>query len=137
MSRFTRRDFLKVGSILSGVAALTRLAPRGARAAAAPPEHPNIVIFVFDAMTAKNLSVYGYKRKTTPNFERFAKRATIYNQHYSTANFTTAGTASLLTGVYPWTHRAFNQSALIARDIARHNVFGSLGTQYYRIAFSQ
>jgi hypothetical protein len=138
MSGLTRRDFLKLGSILSGAAALSRLAPGVSTAGPASlSATPNILVFVFDAMSAKNLSVYGYRRKTTPNLERFAQRATVYNQHYSAANFTTPGTASLLTGLYPWTHRAFNYSGLIARTITDHNVFRALGKQYYRLAFSQ
>ena len=138
MSGLTRRDFLKVGSALSGAFAVSRLAPQlAASHSGSSLSAPHILIFVFDAMSAKNLSVYGYRRKTTPNFERFARRATVYNQHYSAANFTTPGTASLLTGLYPWTHRAFNQSGLIARAVTDHNVFRALGKQYYRLAFAQ
>ncbi len=138
MSGLTRRDFLKVGSALSGAFAVSRLAPQlAASHSGSSLSAPHILIFVFDAMSAKNLSVYGYRRKTTPNFERFARRATVYNQHYSAANFTTPGTASLLTGLYPWTHRAFNQSGLIAHAVTDHNVFRALGKQYYRLAFAQ
>ncbi len=142
MSRLTRRDFLKLGSIVSGAFAVSRLSPRAAPRAAmaqatgASPAR-NVVVFVFDAMSATNLSLYGYRRQTTPNLERFAARATVYNRHYSAANFTTPGTASLLTGLYPWTHRAINESGLIARDQIAHNLFGALGKQFYRLAYSQ
>jgi arylsulfatase A-like enzyme len=138
MTSLTRRDFLKLGSILSGTFAVCRFAPLLSRvhdASSAP--HPNILVFVFDAMSAKNLSLYGYHRQTTPNLERFAERATVYNQHYSAGNFTTPGTASLLTGVYPWTHRAINESGLIARHITANNLFNAVGSSYFRLAFSQ
>ncbi len=138
MRPLTRRDFLKAGSVLSGATALGGLARQLATTFAAPAaSKPGIVVFVFDAMTAENLSLYGYRRKTTPNFERFAGRATVFNRHYSTANFTTPGTASLLTGLYPWTHRAINQSGLIARGVVEQNIFRAIGQQYYRLAFSQ
>lgn len=134
----TRRDFLKLGSMLSGALAASPLrlqeASQPADAGDAPP---NIIIFVFDAMSAKNLSLYGYPRKTTPNFERFAQHATVYHQHYAPANFTSPGTASLLTGLYPWTHRAINFSGLIAPRYAANNFFRALGPQYHRLAFSQ
>ena len=133
MSRFSRRDFLKIGSALSSALAVSRLAPR----ASASGSKPSILIIVFEAMSAKNLSVYGYRRKTTPNLERFAQRATVFDQHYSAGNFTTPGTASLLTGLYPWTHRALNYSGLIARSHASQNLFQALGSQYHRLAFSQ
>ena len=138
MTHLSRRDFLKLGSVLSGSAALSGLTSKlSALRLGAAASRPNIFVFVFDAMTAENLSVYGYRRKTTPNFERFSQRATVFNQHYSAANFTTPGTASLLTGLYPWTHRAINQSGIIARSEADHNVFQALGDRYYRLAFSQ
>ncbi len=138
MPKISRRDFLKVGSALSGAAALSRLAPQlHATGGLAPGSKPNILIFVFDALSAKNLSLHGYHRKTTPNLERFAERATVYHQHYSAAPFTTPGTASLLTSLYPWTHRAINESGLIARDRARDNIFRAVGKEYHRLAFSQ
>ncbi len=78
----TRRDFLKFGTLLSGALATSRLRlPETPQLAVASDSPPNIIFFVFDAMSAKNLSLYGYRRKTTPNFERFAQRATVYNQH--------------------------------------------------------
>jgi arylsulfatase A-like enzyme len=97
----------------------------------------NIIIILFDAMSAKNLSLYGYPRSTTPNLIQFAEKATVFNQHYSGGNFTTAGTASMLTGTYPWTHRAFNQGGLIRRENLANNPFTLLGNEYYRFAYSQ
>ncbi len=135
MSRISRRDFLKLGSVVTGTLALSNIAPK--LSFGRGPSVPGIVVFVFDAMSAKNLSLYGYRRKTTPNFERFAQRAVVYNTHYSAASFTTPGTASLLTGLYPWTHRAINESGLVARDLASQNLFEAVGKGYYRLAFSQ
>src|SRR5512135_2471368 len=126
MPRFSRRDFLKIGSLLSGAFAVSRLAPQ-ISAPQSGTGRPNILILVFDAMSATNLSLYGYRRKTTPNLERFAQRATVYHTHYSAGNFTTPGTASLLTGLYPWTHRAINESGLIARNLTGQNLFRAIG----------
>ena len=101
------------------------------------PALPNIVIFVFDAMSARNLSLYGYPRHTTPNLEKFAENATVYHAHHSGGNFTTPGTASLLTGLYPWTHRAINQAGLVARPLVDRNIFTQIGKEYHRLAYSQ
>ncbi len=138
MHRFSRRDFLKFASVVSGGLAVSKLSPNfpGTRSNTATAL-PNILIFVFDAMSAENLSLHGYRRKTTPNLERFANRATVYNQHYSAGSFTTPGTASLLTGLYPWTHRAINEGGLIARNLSERNLFRVLGKSYYRLAYSQ
>lgn len=41
---------------------------------------------------------------TMPNLENFAQKALVYHRHYAGGNFIVPGTASLLTGVYPWKH---------------------------------
>ncbi|HSB02462.1 MAG TPA: sulfatase-like hydrolase/transferase, partial [Anaerolineales bacterium] len=98
---------------------------------------PNILIFVFDAMSAQHLSLYGYARKTTPNLEKFAEHASVYHRHYSAGNFTTTGTASMLTGMYPWTHRAFTFRGMVERTLAERNLFHLIGNEYTRLAFTQ
>jgi arylsulfatase A-like enzyme len=137
VAKLNRRDFLKVASLVPLTVGLSSVAPRALSLGAQNSALPNVIIIVFDAMTAKNLSLYGYHRKTTPNFERFAERATVYNAHHSAGNFTTPGTASLLTGMYPWTHRAINISGLIKRDLVEQNIFRAFGKEYHRLAYSQ
>jgi arylsulfatase A-like enzyme len=134
MHTISRRDFLKVSSLFLGATVFSRPEQLIAKQ---DSQKPNIIILVFDAMSAKHLSVYGYSRNTTPNFERFAKRATVYNANYASANFTSPGTATLLTGMHPWRHRAFNIGGLVARDLAENNLFNLLGNDYYSVGFSQ
>ena len=137
-SNLSRRDFLKVVSLAAGGLALSGLKAKSRFFKSLHGEKPpNILIIVFDAMSARNLSLYGYPRNTTPNFERFAQRATVYHAHRSSGNFTVPGAASLLTGVYPWTHRAINIGGLIQRRIAVRNIFRLIGSEYQRLAFSQ
>ncbi len=138
MSIINRRSFLK----LMGAAAPAVLMPGVAswidqNLRLKAPSKPNIIILVFDAMSARNLSVYGYPRQTSPNLERFAERANVYHTHHSGGNFTIPGTASLLTGTYPWTHRAINHSGAVKHDLAGNNVFRILGDDYHRLAFPQ
>jgi len=98
---------------------------------------PNIIILVFDCFSARHLSLLGYPRLTTPNLTRFAERATVYHRHYAAGNFTSPGTASLLTGTYPWTHRAFQQAGVILRKLADHNLFRLIDGSYQKAAFAQ
>ncbi len=131
----SRRDFLKAmallsaGSLASSIPAVGRLR--------APSDKPNIIILVLDAMSARNLSVYGYARATTPNLERIAERATVYHSHYAAGNFTTPGTASILTGLLPWTHRGINLGGLVHEQFVDHNIFSLLKEDYYSVAFTQ
>jgi len=138
MQNYSRRDFLKLASMLPAAWALSRLVH--SESYLNPGQNsgsPNVIFLVFDAMSAYHLSLYGYHRKTTPNLERFAERANVYNAHYSTANFTVPGVASMLTGLCPWTHRALQLSGLIARGLTDDNLFELMGADYHRFGFSQ
>src|SRR3972149_189137 len=94
MQIFSRRDFLKL--LAGSSAGLGMLGIKGLveHALAQAGDRPNIIVLVLDAMSAQNLSIYGYPRPTMPNLERFAQRATVYHSHLSAGNFTTPGTAS-------------------------------------------
>ena len=106
--QISRREFLK----LLGTTALTLAAASRPLAGGKGDEvdfkssGPNVLILLFDSLTAEHMSLYGYQRRTTPNITEFAKQAMVYHNHYSSGNFTSPTTASILTGVYPWTHRA-------------------------------
>jgi arylsulfatase A-like enzyme len=66
---------------------------------------PNIILVTFDALTALDMSVYGYNRPTTPFISEWAKEASLFTRFYSDSNFTVSTTASLMTGKRGWTHR--------------------------------
>jgi arylsulfatase A-like enzyme len=102
-----------------------------------PPSQgaPNVLILLFDTLSARHVSVYGYRRETTPNLARFAERATVYHSHYAAGNFTAPGTASLLTGTYPWTHRAFHHAGVVAKDRVQRNLFRLFGDAHNRIVY--
>jgi len=133
MTRLSRRDFLKLAAMAPAALAFSQTiapSPLGTNS-------PNIIVLVFDAMSADNLSLYGYRRKTSPNFERLAQRSTVYHSHYSAGNFTTPGTASLLTGLYPWTHRAINQEGQVAPAFVDKNIFSLFGKSFDRAGYGQ
>jgi arylsulfatase A-like enzyme len=139
MHPLNRRDFFKLSALIPISAVIppwvkNLVSPNGI-GQDMPPSH--IIIILFDAMSARNLSVYDYPRNTTPNLIRFASRANVYHSHYSAGNFTVPGTTSLLTGLYPWTHRAINEAGLIAREFTGRNIFRSFGGHYKRLAFAQ
>lgn len=95
----------------------------------------NILLMVFDAFSAQHISFHGYTRATTPNLVRLMERAVIYHNHYAGGNFTTPGTASLLTGVLPWKHRAFDFFQTVDKAFADKSIFHAF-SDYYRLAYS-
>jgi arylsulfatase A-like enzyme len=128
---FNRRDFLKV----SGLLPLGIAAPRLTGLLGPSGSGPNVLVVVFDALSALNLPLFGYGRDTTPNLSRLASRAIVYHNHFATANYTTPGTASLLTGTLPWTHRAIQHDDRTADRFARRNLFGAF-PDYHRMAYT-
>lgn len=136
MPVLNRRSFLKLaGTTLPAILLPTLVSQLDSRRNSA--SRPNIIILLFDAMSARNLSVYGYPRATAPHLERFAERATVYHAHTAGGNYTIPGTASLLTGTYPWTNRAINYSGQVKSSMVRDNIFQALGNDYHRLAFGQ
>jgi len=101
------------------------------------PDLPNILILVFDALSATNISLYGYHRQTMPNLERFAEKSTVYNRHYAGGSFTSPGTASLLTGTYPWKNRAYHLYGTVTKQFEDRNLFSILSEKnFMRMSFT-
>jgi arylsulfatase A-like enzyme len=133
-----RRQFLRLLSLMSLSAVLETAHSATPQATSMPGSHqsPSILILLLDALSARHLSIHGYHRQTTPHLAKFADRATVYHSHYAAGNFTTPGTASLLTGVYPWSHRALQLDGQVADTYGDRNLFALFGDAYSRIAFA-
>jgi arylsulfatase A-like enzyme len=59
---------------------------------------PNVLLIVLDTVRSSNLSLYGYDRPTTPELQRWAADATVFDQAIATAPWTLPSHASLFTG---------------------------------------
>jgi arylsulfatase A-like enzyme len=141
MRDVSRRDFLRRFSSLP-LAWLLGKRPRLTHSSSGqirPVENaPNILVIVFDALSARDMSLYGYRRKTTPNLDRLARAATVYYRHYSTGSYTPPATASILTGTLPWTHRAFHHAGTVIPEVVGRNVFRLMSRRgYHTIAYTQ
>lgn len=130
-----RREFLKLASLLpvsSSISRLERLVKQGNQLQGKPK---NVIVIVFDAFSAYDISMYGYARETTPNITRLAKRAVVYHNHFAGGSFTSPGTASLLTGVLPWSHRAFRPNSKVAQPFVTRNIFSAF-PNHHRMAYT-
>lgn len=101
----TRRWFLTLaaGGFLSGLS-------RGSTDATAPVERstrrrsdarPNIILITFDALSAQDVSSFGYRLPTTPHIDALAKSSHLFVNYYAASTFTTPCVTSILTGRYP------------------------------------
>jgi arylsulfatase A-like enzyme len=72
-----------------------------------------------------------------PNLSRIIQKATVFHNHYSNGNYTTPGTASLLTGTLPWTHRAFRSYGTVYEDLKNNNIFSLFQLNgYHTLAYT-
>lgn len=136
MNKLGRRDFLKLISLLG----LTPFLETGCTAEekefnSSETTIPNVFIIILDTLSALHIPLHGYPRNTTPKMMDFAEHSTVYHRHYSAGNFTVPGTASLLTGTYPWSHRALHHTGLMCAAYEQQNLFTLFAETHQRIAY--
>lgn len=82
---------------------------------------PNIIILGSDGINAKNMSVYGYERQTTPFLDAWVKDCLISENDFTNANKSIGSDTSLLTGKSPLNTRViFSPDILRGEDVAEH-----------------
>lgn len=62
----------------------------------------NVLVVSFDALRADALGLYGYARPTSPNLDRFARQALVFDNAYTAAPVTPTSFAAAFTGQYPY-----------------------------------
>jgi arylsulfatase A-like enzyme len=63
----------------------------------------NVLVFFWESVRAQNLSLYGYKRPTTPFLDSVASRSLVFDGLYAHDPRTIRALTSFLLGVYPET----------------------------------
>jgi arylsulfatase A-like enzyme len=74
---------------------------RETRRALPPTGSPNVLFIVLDTVRSDRLSLYGYRRPTTPNLERLAENGIRFDRARATAPWTLPSHASFFTGRWP------------------------------------
>lgn len=67
----------------------------------AAPNAPNVLLIVLDAVRAKNLSLYGYERATTPHLDRWAREGLVFDYAIAPAPWTLPTHGAMFTGLSP------------------------------------
>ena len=76
------------------------------RQGAAPAPPVPVVVISIDTLRPDHLGMYGYPKATSPNLDRFAAEAVVFEQAISTAPSTLPAHASLFTSLVPDRHGA-------------------------------
>ncbi len=113
-----------------------KLEPKSTPSYLIEKNRPNIILITFDALTASNMSVYDYKKETTPFISEWAKHATVFTRTVAASNFTTSATASLMTGKRVWAHQTFHIEGTKPVNSSVESLPSLLKNRgYYNIAF--
>ena len=105
----------------------------------------NVVLYVIDTLRVDHLGVYGYERPVSPNMDRFAAGATVFENAIAQSSWTRSSMASVFTGLWPIKHdtngrkdklsdealtlaEVLNQAGMETTAIARNwNIFPAFG----------
>jgi arylsulfatase len=96
------RPWRRVRLLLAGALAAQAAACGGERS----PAPPRIVLVTLDTTRVDRLGVYGYAGRTSPNLDRFARDALVFDAAYTTSSWTLPAHASLFTGKLVSSHGA-------------------------------
>ena len=66
-----------------------------------------VLLIVIDCLRADHVSCYGYDRATTPTIDALSERGVLWEQAHAASSWTKPSVASLLTGLHPTGHGAF------------------------------
>ena len=70
----------------------------------------NVLFLVVDTLRADHLPLYGYQSGSTPNLDRLAEDAIVFDQAFTNSSWTRPSFASILTGRLPSSHGVMAKS---------------------------
>ena len=85
-----------------GLAGLTACGPE------VPEAAPSLLLMSFDTLRADALGAYGNELETSPNLDALAAEGVVFEQAFTHSPKTAPAHLSMLTGLYPRTHRVGN-----------------------------
>jgi len=96
------------------------------------PTPRNLLIISVDTLRADRLGAYGYDRPTSPELDAFAETAVVFDEAQAHSSWTLASFASLMTSLYPSTHRCTGYNSKL--DDAHLTLGEVLGAAGFRTA---
>ena len=82
------------------------------------PERPKNVLFIWtDQQRPDTIGAYGNAKIQTPHVDRLAASGTLFEQAYCTQPVCSPSRASVLTGLYPHTHRVPQNNIPLPADV--------------------
>ncbi len=95
---------------------------------------PNVLLVTFDSLSAKDMSLYGYRRHTTPFLDSFADGGYVFENMRANSNSSIPSLASIMTGRYPLKHGSERARALLTSRNRADDLTDVLKGNGYRTA---
>ena len=107
---------------LAGLAASHDHAPPAAPAASTAALDParqkrNVVLISLDSLRADHVGAYGYRRDTSPNFDRFAREGVLFRHAISTSSWTLPTHLTMFTGRSQVSHGVVVDTRVLSKAI--------------------
>lgn len=116
--KIVRVDFIAEGSLDMGRVAWSTPALLVPPSKLAKPakQAKNVIVVLIDTMRARSLKPYNSKtRVKTPVLDKIAQEGVLFEATQAPENWTKPSTASLLTGLFPATHGAKTDAAVVPK----------------------
>ena len=91
---------------------------RPAVPAALPGARPSFLVYLVDALRADQLGPYGGPSGLTPNLDRFAAGAVVFERARAQSSWTRPAVASLFTGLTPLRHGATGVESRLPEEVS-------------------
>ncbi len=95
---------------------------------------PNVILITFDSLAARDMSLYGYHRVTTPHLDAFGKKSFVFQKVSATCNSTIPSLVSILTGNYPFSNSCRHGISLFGDTERSENIASVLKKEGYHIS---
>lgn len=91
-------------------------------------DNPNVVVIFVDQLSPWALSCYGNTGIKTPNIDTLADNGVIFNNAYCAKASSTPSRGCMLTGLYPFGHKATNNQMVLDTSVETYaDVFNAAG----------
>ncbi len=124
-----------IALVVAGIYGTRTVTPPEKQALAENLEGNNVIMIIIDTLRNDRLSINGYDKIETPNFDSFAADAINYTNHIAQSSWTKPQIATILNGMYPSSHRAQSKADVMPDGVVTiAEVYQDKG--YYTIGFA-
>ena len=106
----------------------------GAASEGVKEKRKNIILVALDALQAKHVGAYGYKRDTTPFFDELSHRGRVFENAISPSSWTVPTYLSIFSSTYPSDHGMTNRYKKFTKTEKILNNFSKLDPSLKPIA---